>query len=147
MKKLLFGSALFLATPLIALAQSTPVTVSTTGGQLTNVQNLVHSAGNIVSSLIPILIALALVVFFWGLVRYIWSGGEFKEQGRTIMIAGLVSLFVMVCVWGIVIFAAGALGVGVGGTAPAPGIPGYSGGSSNGYSGTCATPGSYGPGC
>jgi hypothetical protein len=73
--------------------------------------------------LIPILIALALVAFFWGLVRYVWSGGEFKEGGRNIMIAGLVALFVMVSVWGIIRLAQNTLGIGSGGALPAPSVP------------------------
>ena len=80
---------------------------------LDNVKNLVGAFGDIVDSLIPILIALALVVFFWGLVKYVWSGGgeEAKKTGKSIMIAGLVSLFVMVSVWGIITLAQNALGV------------------------------------
>ena len=50
--------------------------------------------------LIPVLIALALVVFFWGLVKYIQSGKA--KGGKDIMIAGLVGLFIMVSVWGII---------------------------------------------
>lgn len=120
MKKLLISSAVFLAFPFIAFAQVT--------GSFNNIANLVHAAANIIGSVIPILIAIAMIVFFWGLIQYIRGAGGEKghEQGKNIMIAGLVSLFVMVCVWGIVIFAANALGVQAGSTAPAPGIPGYS---------------------
>ena len=75
-------------------------------------------AGNILNSLIPLLIALAVVVFFWGLVQYVLkSGGEGGGNGRSIMIAGLVALFVMVSVWGIVRLAQNTLGVS-GGQAP-----------------------------
>jgi hypothetical protein len=140
MKKSALISALFLALPLVASAQ--------TAAPLSNVQNLVRTAGNIIGSLIPILIAIAMIVFFWGLIKYIRGSGEGHEEGKKIMIAGLVSLFIMVCVWGIVIFAANALGIQAGTTAPAPGIPGYSGsGGFNTTTGTCNTPGLYGPGC
>ncbi len=137
MKKTALLSGLFLVLPLVAFAQYTTAPLS-------NVQNLVRTAGNIIGSLIPILIAIAMIVFFWGLIKYIRSPGEGHEEGKKIMIAGLVSLFVMVCVWGIIIFAAQALGINPNQVAPAPGIPGYNSGT--GSTGVCPN-GSYGPGC
>lgn len=74
-------------------------------------ESLISLAGRIVTSLIPLLIAVALVVFFWGLVKYVLSGGEDHAQGRNIMIAGLVALFVMVSVWGIIRLAQNTLGI------------------------------------
>jgi hypothetical protein len=99
--------------PLIAAAQSfNALPVSNNGvGQLTPIKNLVLSLGQIFNFLIPVLIAAALAVFFWGLVKYIWSQGKDSKAGRQIMTAGLVSLFVMVSVWGIILLAQNALGV------------------------------------
>lgn len=56
---------------------------------------------------IPVLIALALVIFFWGLVQYIRT----HKGGKDIMIAGLLGLFIMVSVWGIIRIAQNTLGV------------------------------------
>ena len=52
----------------------------------------------------PIVVALALLYFFWGLAQYILSQGneDKKGKGRDIMIWGLIALFVMVSVWGII---------------------------------------------
>lgn len=66
------------------------------------IEGLIISAGRILNELIPILIALALVIFFWGLIQYIRSSGEGHGTGRNIMIAGIVSLFIMVSIWGII---------------------------------------------
>ena len=67
---------------------------------MTTIKNLIASVGDMLNMLIPVLIALALVVFFFGLVKYIMSG---KAKGaKDIMIAGLLGLFVMVSVWGII---------------------------------------------
>lgn len=54
--------------------------------------------------LIPLLMAVALIAFFWGLVKYIWSAGngDAQKQGRSIMVAGIVGLFIMVGIWGII---------------------------------------------
>jgi multisubunit Na+/H+ antiporter MnhB subunit len=121
-KTVIFASALFLL-PFIASAQA-----------LAPLVNIIQAAGYIVNLLIPIVIAIALLVFFWGLVKYIRSSGKGHAEGQKIMVAGLVSLFIMVSVWGIIVLAQGALGVngniktqsapsvqssaGAGGTAP-----------------------------
>jgi hypothetical protein len=113
-KTALIGLSLY-ALPLIAFAQD-----------LEPLKDLVRSIGSILALLIPILIALALVIFFWGLVMYIWAGGgdEAKKQGRNIMIAGLVSLFVMVSVYGIISLAQNALGIGSDTNIEVPKFPG-----------------------
>ena len=106
-------SILLLALPLIASAQ-----------QLQPLQNLAGSVGRLVASLVPILVTLALVVFIWGLIRYIWGGTKADHKaGRNIMIAGLISLFVIVSVWGIIFLAQDALGVNRGAPVQSPGVP------------------------
>lgn len=96
-------AALVLALPLVASAQS-----------LQPLANLIGAVARLVGALIPILITVALAVFFWGLVMYLWKGkGESKhlEDNKRLMIWGLVTLFVMVSVWGIVRLAQDALGI------------------------------------
>ncbi len=58
----------------------------------------------IVAAIIPIIISLGVLVFFWGLVKFISHGGDEKarEEGKSIMIWGMVALFVMVALWAIV---------------------------------------------
>jgi hypothetical protein len=67
-------------------------------------QTLVDSIGTIVQSLTPIVVALALLYFFWGLAKFILAAGNEvdRAKGRDIMIWGIVALFVMISVWGIV---------------------------------------------
>ena len=111
MKKFAFIASAF-ALPLAASAQ-----------QLAPIFNLVGAVGRLVASVIPILITVALIVFFWGLIKYIRSSGKDHKQGRDIMIAGLVSLFVMVSVWGIILLAQGALGINPNSPVQSPGVP------------------------
>ncbi len=111
-------------TPVITLAQ-TNVSVSTgTNPDLNNIQSLVQSLGSIIDSLIPIVLTLGLLAFFWGLAVFIFSAGdeEKKTKGKNIMFWGIIALFVMVAIWGIVAFISSALGIGVGGTAPTPAV-------------------------
>ena len=84
-----------------------------------NLTQLISFAGDILNRIIPVLIALALVIFFWGLIQYIRT----NKGGKDIMIAGLVGLFIMVSVWGIIRIAQNTLGVGGGGTPTVPQVP------------------------
>ncbi|MFZ2484736.1 MAG: pilin [Minisyncoccia bacterium] len=81
--------------------------------QLGTLTNLVTQIGNIVDLAIPIVFSLALLAFFWGLVKYIFAQGneESKADGKKIMIWGLVALFVAATVWGLVEFIRTSLGI------------------------------------
>lgn len=62
---------------------------------------------------IPVVFSLALLVFIWGLVKFISrTGGDEKAvtEGKKLMIWGLVALFIMVSIWGILRFFYGAFG-------------------------------------
>ncbi len=54
------------------------------------------------NGLIGVIITIAIIVFFWGLVRYLTDVGEAKHQGLLIMMYGLIAIFVMVSIWGII---------------------------------------------
>lgn len=73
---------------------------------------------DLLNLLIPILITLAVIYFFWGLANYILNSGdtEKKEEGRNIMIWGIVALFVMVSIWGLVGLIGSTFGIQQGGS-------------------------------
>jgi len=106
MKKLIAFSFYFL--PAIALAQ-TP----TGGTNLGNIENLVRSVGRVINLLLPLVVAVALLLFFWGLARFMLAAGDeaAKETGRRLMIWGIIAFVVMLSVWGIVNFVRSALGL------------------------------------
>lgn len=56
---------------------------------------------DVVASGIPVLIACAVMLFFWGLVQFLSAGGseENLKKGKNLMLWGIVGLFVMVSVW------------------------------------------------
>ncbi|MDP3874982.1 MAG: hypothetical protein U1C66_00385 [Patescibacteria group bacterium] len=75
--------------------------------ELTGVKDLIQAVGGLLNPLIAIVVAVALLVFFWGLAKFIFRlGGDEKavEEGKRIMLWGLLALFVMVSVWGIINF-------------------------------------------
>ena len=58
------------------------------------------------SIILPLLIGLTVVFFLWGLLKYVGSGADEKtrEEGKNVMVYGVVSLFVIVSVWGLINF-------------------------------------------
>ena len=78
---------------------------------LGNIDSLVTDVGNIINKIIPIMFALALLGFFYGLVRYIFGKEDDKDAAKKTMIWGVVALFVMASVWGLVTFIGTAVGV------------------------------------
>ncbi|MCH7529515.1 hypothetical protein IIB50_00075 [Patescibacteria group bacterium] len=104
--------------PLGILALS-PIVVSAQG-----LDNVIDTAGNLIGAVTPVVLALALLYFFWGLAKYILSAGneEKKTEGRNIMIWGFLALFIMVSVWGLVGILAETFNVETGGTIPIPSV-------------------------
>lgn len=93
-----FSYALIALAPLIAGAQVRTPSPSW------NLSDAVGWIISIINLIIPILGGVALIVFFVGLIRYIRSasGGQGKVDGRTLILWGLITLFVLFSVWGIV---------------------------------------------
>lgn len=94
--------------------------------ELGNIEDLVRSIGRLVDLALPIVVALALLGFFWGLVKFIFAQGneESKADAKKIMIMGVVALFVMVSVWGLVNFIGDAFNIEQGGDVLIPTVPG-----------------------
>lgn len=64
------------------------------------------------NGLIGVIITIAIIVFFWGLVRYLTDVGEKKHDGLIIMMYGLIAIFVMVSIWGIIHLLQNTFGIG-----------------------------------
>lgn len=72
---------------------------------LTKTRGIFQSASDIVGKLLlPLVFTLAVLFFFYGVTKYIWSEGDKKEDGKKVMVWGIVALFVMSSVWGLVAF-------------------------------------------
>jgi len=84
-----------------------PLTVSAQG----NLFNLFDAIIGILDLLVSIIIGLALVFFLWGVAKFILNSDDPKKvaEGKQVMIWGIIALFVMVSVWGIVNFMQEAL--------------------------------------
>lgn len=73
-----------------------------------NLGDLIAMTIDLINPLIALCTALAVLVFVWGIVKYIASAGDQKkkESGRVTMIYGIIGLFVLFSFWGIVRFIA-----------------------------------------
>ncbi len=78
-----------------------------------NLSDLVVIFLRIINLLVTLIFALSILVFFWGLVKFILNAGDSKshEEGKELIIWGLISLFVMVSIWGILRFVYNDLGL------------------------------------
>ena len=88
------------------------------------ISGLVGDTQAILNLLLPLVVTLALLFFFWGIMVFILNAGdpEGRSKGIHIMVWGIVSLFVVVSIWGIVALLADIFGVEVGTSAPVPGV-------------------------
>lgn len=67
----------------------------------------------ILVAIIPILFSLALMFFLWGVMNFVRASDSTKQaEGRKFIIAGLIGLFVMTSLWGIISIVGTTLGTG-----------------------------------
>lgn len=78
----------------------------------------------LLDALIPFVITIAVLFFFYGVEKYIFNADneEAKSQGRNIMIYGIIGLFVIVGVWGLVGVLAETFNIETGGSTDIPRI-------------------------
>ena len=77
----------------------------------------------IIARLIPIIMAVATIVFLWGIVMYITAAGDEKKAGtaKAYISAGIIGLFFMIAIWGIVRALVSTFGIGGEGIPAGPG--------------------------
>ncbi|MEX1027104.1 MAG: hypothetical protein WD049_03720 [Candidatus Paceibacterota bacterium] len=112
--------------------------------QAAELEAILGSALNIVTSLVVVAFALIVLAFFWGLAKYVFQSGNETAvaEGKRIMIGGILALTVASLIWGIVAFIRGDLGItdvttidiseGPGGSGSGGSGGGSSGGGSSG---------------
>ncbi|XKT75110.1 MAG: hypothetical protein ACJKSS_03035 [Patescibacteria group bacterium UBA2103] len=104
----LSGLALYAVavTPLLAAAQ-----FENAG----SIEGLADAVINFINgTLVPLVFALALIVFVWGLFTSFILGGtseDKRKEGQQLMLWGIIAFFVMVSVWGLVNILVGTFGL------------------------------------
>ena len=98
MKRLL-ALAFLLAFPAISFAQQTTLGGNNLGEFLLSIVRFINDV------LVPVVWAIAFIVFIWGIFQYFIAGGadeEKRSQGKQLAFWGIVAFFVMMSLWGIV---------------------------------------------
>ncbi len=77
-----------------------------TFAQAEGVKGYIQDIGSIIQLLTQIAFAAALLFFFWGMAKFILHAGDEsgREEGKEVMKWGIVALFVIFSIWGIVAF-------------------------------------------
>ncbi len=73
-----------------------------TGGGVKDLYGLIDLVKSLFSAIVPLILSLAVIYFLWSLAQYMLKDGEEKATAKTNMIWGIVILFVMVSIWGLV---------------------------------------------
>ncbi|NCN08187.1 hypothetical protein GW944_01270 [Candidatus Parcubacteria bacterium] len=68
--------------------------------------DLILATTSLINTLIPVAFVFALLFFMWGITKFIFKAGDesAKTEGKNIMIWGVIALFVISSIWGIVKF-------------------------------------------
>ncbi|MFT7328157.1 MAG: hypothetical protein ACI870_000337 [Crocinitomicaceae bacterium] len=108
MKKLFKGGAIALALmPFIIFAQQPQA----------DAFSILDRIAVFVSRAVPVLIAIAFAYFLYGVVRFIMAqDADKKKDARSIVIQGIIGLFIMLSIWGLVGIIQRSIGTGSGGT-------------------------------
>ena len=107
MKKTFISIGAFLVPFIVQAAEPAPI--KNTGGNLTN---FVVYMGQIINVLVPLVSTLAVVYFFYGLAKYILNSEDEdkRKEGKDIMIWGILAMFVIGTIWGIIGFIQATIG-------------------------------------
>lgn len=73
--------------------------------------------------LVPLIFAIAFIVFLWGMYTYFIASGdsdEKRENGKKLALWGIIGFVLMIAIWGIVGLLLNSLGFGVQGRPPLP---------------------------
>jgi hypothetical protein len=92
------------AMPILSFAQ-TASNESSCSDQLDTLADMFNFLSCLLyTNVVPLLITAAVVVFMWGVVQYILNADDStkRSEGRSFIVWGLVALFVIVSVWGLV---------------------------------------------
>jgi len=98
-----------------------PLFASATG----TVVEIINQLRAIFDTIVPLLMVVAMAVFLWGVVKYIYAAGdeEKRKEAKGIIIYGVLGMFILVAFWGIIQIVAYTFGnIELGGTIRPPKI-------------------------
>jgi len=75
------------------------------GSSMRNITGIINWASCLlIKTIVPFLFSLATVAFIWGVIQFYLNpeNEEKRKKGKSFIIGGLIALFVMLSMWGIV---------------------------------------------
>ncbi|MDB5245365.1 MAG: seg [Parcubacteria group bacterium] len=99
---------------------------------MNTITGIIQSLQNIINLLVPLVFAVAFLVFIYGIFRYFILGGaneEKRAEGRKLVMWGIIAFAIMISVWGLVNIITGTLNFG---SKTRPEVPSFSGTGSSG---------------
>lgn len=90
----------------------------------TDIGDILGTVQGLIQTIIPIVIGIAVLMFLWGIAQYIVAkDAEKQKEARMIIIYGVIVLFSMVAIWGLVEVLGETFGISPGVVPAAPGLP------------------------
>ncbi|MBK5215554.1 MAG: hypothetical protein JJE53_01960 [Candidatus Pacebacteria bacterium] len=86
-------------------AETTNVAGIVCGQGITNLTSLINFfTCTLMNAVVPLLVALAVTAFVYGIIKFFLNpdNEEKRKAGKSFMLWGLITLFVMVSIWGLV---------------------------------------------
>jgi hypothetical protein len=104
MKKIITAVSIY-ALPVLAFAQGS--------ANLTTISQVLNRFQAIINLIIPFIVGLAVLVIIWGVFGYVTSAGDEEKRGeaKQFILWGVIGVFIMVSVWGLVNILVNSFGV------------------------------------
>ncbi|HEY4714974.1 MAG TPA: hypothetical protein VIH31_00500 [Candidatus Paceibacterota bacterium] len=104
-KIFVLSASISLFLPMLSLAATIVPNPAMCPGNMNDVRGIFNFfTCLLLDSLVPLLITVAIVLFIIGVIRYVLNANDStkREEGRNFMIWGIVGLFAIVSIWGLV---------------------------------------------
>lgn len=86
---------------------------------------MLQKVSELIQNTVPVLIGLAVLVFIFGILKYVVARDpESQKEARGVILWGIIILFVMTSVWGLVNLLGDTLGLRSTGAVQGPAVPG-----------------------
>lgn len=105
MKKITSFIITFVLTPFIIFAKTGDTVDACKDIDLKTLGHIINWAScTLIKSVVPLLFSLAVAGFIWGVVQYVLNADneEKRKKGKSYMMWGIIALFVMISMWGLV---------------------------------------------
>lgn len=106
MKKIvLLGNFVLVGILSFSFVEADTLTDICTASSMKSIEGIINWGTCVLSrSVVPLLFALAVAAFIWGVIQFYLNpeNEEKRKKGKSFIVGGLIALFVMVAMWGIV---------------------------------------------